>query len=181
MRRRYAAYYHLEMTENLQTRIEQLVAKAEALIPSIPIPDLLPSELSSGQPDWHRFEHSVWRIGEDIRQLILTKKSLRKDASLQAAFVRICTNRNSKRGRQSFIMLLGYKCCQKHAPEIASQLNDSFVVGHVIDTLLKMHAKDFVQEIRPFVDHQVAWIRNKAKAYCKRYGGVAYRDRDAHH
>ena len=161
------------MPEDIRARIKTLVADAEAAIPSTLMPDLPPGQYTQGAPEWHSFEHTIWAIGEDIRQLLQKKKSLRNDDDLQSAFVAISMNRHAKRGRQSFIMLLGYKSCQQHSHSIASQLDDPGVAGHVISTLLKMQAPDFVQEIRRFLDHDIAWIRNKAKEYCGRFADAA--------
>ena len=51
---------------------------------------------------------------------------------------RLC--RNLRRGRQSFIMLLGFKAAEPFAGEIAHDLRDRDVDGHVLDTPLKMRA-----------------------------------------
>ena len=161
------------MTEDIRLRIKTLVADAEAAVPSTPKPDLPPGQYTQGAPEWHSFEHTIWAIGEDIRQLLLKKKSLRNDDDLQSTFAAISVNRNAKRGRQSFIMLLGYTSCQQYSYSIASQLDDPDVTGHVISTLLKMQAPDFVQEISKFLDHDISWIRRKAKAYCGRFSGAA--------
>ena len=61
---------------------------------------------------------------------------------------------------------------EHHVWAIVSHLKDPGVVGHVISTLLKMKAPDFAKEVQPFLEHRITWIRNKAKKYCKRYGGI---------
>jgi len=160
------------MGADARATIVELIMTAQAAIPSRLKPDLPPGKFTGDAPGWYDFEHRIWETGENIRQLLLKKKRLRNDDELQAAFLSISTNRKAKRGRQSFVMLLGYKCCQEHASAIASQLDDSCVTGHVIGTLLKMHAGGFVDQIRPFTKHEIAWIRNKARAYCGRFAAA---------
>ena len=147
-----------------------LAEKAENDIPSELKADLPPGQYTSGAPEWHSFEYQIWDYGEKIRQLLTKDKSLRKDIELQRAFVRVACNPNAKRGRQSFIMLLGYTCCVKFAPDIASQLADPHVDGHVIDTLTKMRCSDFVEKIKPFTSDKTAWVRKAAKQYIQKYG-----------
>ena len=157
------------MSQVVRHQIERLIRDAEALIPANMTPDLPAGEMTSGSPEWHNFEHEIWQVGEKVRQLMTKNASLRTDSTLQSSIAGICSNRNAKRGRQSFLMLLGYKCCQSHARTVASQLNDPCVEGHVIDTLIKMKAPGFVNEIQSFVSHRTPWVRKKAKTYCQRY------------
>jgi hypothetical protein len=153
-----------------RNKIIELVAIAEAAIPSELLPDLPPSQQIKEVPEWHAFEHQIWKRGEDIRQLLAEKKSLRKDPELQRTFLRIACNEKAKRGRQSFIMLLGYAVCAQFAPDISRQLSDPHVAGHAIDTLSKMHCADYVEAIKPYASDKTAWIRNKAKQYVEKYG-----------
>ena len=155
--------------KEIRSRILDLVAKAEAAIPATLLPDLPPARYTSGAPEWHGFEDVVWQQGEVIRQLLVECKSLRKDAGLQSAFLRVACNRKAKRGRQSFIMLLGYSCCSGSAPAIAGQLSDPDVAGHVVDTLTKMRCPDFVQDVEELTNSDTTWVRNKAKRYVERY------------
>jgi len=115
----------------------------------------------SEEVEFHSFEHRIWGIGEQIRQITFSKPQVRKNEKLQEAFLRISINKNAKRGRQSFILLLGYKVCSQRASDIVSQICDKRVSGHVIDTLLKMQASGFVKDVMPFQNSDRAWIRNK--------------------
>ena len=158
------------MTSEVRDRIVELVAEAEALIPDHRHPDL-PVGVHSKSPEWHSFEHRIWGIGELIRQELLKKKSLRKDEELQRAFARVGCNPFARRGRQSFVMLLEYKCCAGQAPGIADQLGDQDVAGHAVSTLLKMQAPGYAREIEPFVTAaKAAWVRKTARRYVERYG-----------
>ena len=95
--------------------ILEKIKEAESLIPGSYIPNLMPTELIKNVPAWHHFEHEIWKIGEEIRLLLLDVPSLRKDQDIHTGIIRIAVNRNAKRGRQSFIMLLGYKFCRHYA------------------------------------------------------------------
>jgi len=152
-------------------QILALIEKAEKAIPSELKADLPPGQYTSGAPEWYDFEYQIWDYGEKIRQLLTENKSLRRDIELQRAFVRVACNSNAKRGRQSFVMLLGYVCCAQFAVDIASQLTDPCVDGHVIDTLTKMRCSDFVEDIKPFTTDKTAWVRKAAKQYIQKYGG----------
>ncbi len=58
-------------------------------------------------------------------------------------------------------------CC--YANQIVVLLSDDSVNGHVIDTLFKMDAKEYVEQIEPFLTHKQTWIRNEAKRYVRKY------------
>jgi len=157
------------MMSDVRQQITELLRQAEEAIPQRLKPDLPPGEHTSGAPEWYGFEHSIWALGEDIRQLLLKSKSLRSDLELHRAILRVATEPKAKRGRQSFIMLLGNAACLQFASQIADQLPDPHVCGHAIDTLTKMKCPDYVEAIEPFTRDKTTWIRNKAKRYIERY------------
>ncbi len=146
-------------------KADKLISQAEKLIPKILEPDLPPAKLNPDVPDWHDFEHKIWRFGNDLRLLIKENPTLKKEDGLFQRILKICTNRNAKRGRQSFMMLFESKQYSKFAAELITQLDDEFVDGHVICAIQKMHAAGFDCEIKPFTEHKHAWIRNAAKKY----------------
>ena len=80
---------------------------------------------------------------------------------------------NLRRGRQSFVMALGFTGAAHLAPRVARFLADPDVDGQVIDTLLKMRAPGFVAAVRPLLTDTHAWIRNLAKKYVARYSPAA--------
>ena len=88
------------------TRINNILLSAEHLVPQENLPDLPFMELAPTVHDWYGFEHTLWNFGENIRQLILTE---RKDLNVEqiARVCRIYADTKAKRGRQSFVMLLG--------------------------------------------------------------------------
>ena len=153
----------------IKQQIINLLNKADELIPSELLPDLPPTKYSSGMPESHSFENSIWMFGEEIRHLFIKSKSLKKDRELQSRICSIACNPKGKGGRQSFIMLLGNVASTDFAPQIAQQLTDSDVDGHAISTLLKMKCPNYVEEIKPFTDSKIAWVRNEAKRYIERY------------
>jgi hypothetical protein len=157
--------------EDTREQIIDLITQAEKAIPPEQVEDLPPAPYSSGAPEWHAYEHTVWQCGETIRQLLSKKTSLRRNSDLQDGFMRVACNAKAKRGRQSFVMLLGYTSFAHRAPELIGQLTDPCVTGHVIDTLLKMRCDDYVTRVQPFTAHITAWIRKKAITYVERYGG----------
>ncbi|WP_299438312.1 hypothetical protein [uncultured Aquimarina sp.] len=151
-------------------KILELIKKAESLTPKKVEMDLEPIDGFPDVPNWHKYESDIWRIGEEIRQIIITKKTLRKDEEINDLIIKFCLNKNSKRGRQSFILLLGYKHLSKYASQLINMINDKFVNGQIIDTVYKMQAVGFEKEIRPFLTDKHIWIRKLAIKYIEKYG-----------
>ena len=152
-------------------QINELLTAAEALIPEKE-PGDLPFMMDA--PDvraWHRFELALWNKGEAIRQLIL-KSRKEPDTEQIRRICRICTDPFAKRGRQSFILLLGKKRFADHASLIAAQLPDDDVAGQVIITLYQMGCSGYLAQIEPFTKHDRAWIRNAAKKYVDKYSRI---------
>lgn len=148
--------------------IDKLLLTAEKLIPLTLLPDQPPGKYSD-QPEWYMFEHDIWKLGEQIRLFLVENKKYKLNDSQLKRINQIATNKNAKNGRQSFIMLLGYKKYQSYSSDIASQIYDSNVAGQVIDTLLKMQAPGYGEIIRPFTTSKFLWIKKKAKKYIERY------------
>jgi hypothetical protein len=122
-----------------------------------------------GIPKWYDFEMKVWELGEKVRQKLEKCKPLWKDKELLDLFLPICLNENAKRGRQSFIMLFWFKHCEPYSSRIITQINDDFVTGHVIQGLNKMKASGYLEIVRPFTNHKIAWIRNQAKKFVSQF------------
>ena len=154
--------------EEFNSRIKELLTSAEALIPTTVLPDLPFMKQAPTVPDWYEFEQRLWEIGEDVRQLTVTENKALSQEHIETV-CRICTDPKAKRGRQSFVMLMGKKRYSDHASRIVTVLTDKDVDGHVISTLCKMGASQYVEEIKPYTTHPVAWIRNEAKKYVKKY------------
>lgn len=67
-------------------------------------------------------------------------------------------------------MLLGKKRYVSYAHNIIVVLTDEDVVGHVISALYKMGASQYIEQIKPYTNHAITWIRNEAKRYVQKYG-----------
>lgn len=155
--------------DEFNAQINKLLLSAEALIPKENLPDLPYMEQAPKVHNWYDFEHELWGIGEDIRQLIVAEhKDLNPEQINRVC--KICVNVCAKRGRQSFVMLLGKKRYVPYADRIAAVLTDEDIDGHVISTLYKMGATQYVDQIKPYSTHSITWIRNEAKRYVQKYG-----------
>ncbi|MDY6171642.1 MAG: hypothetical protein SPH94_00405 [Fusobacterium necrophorum] len=152
--------------ENFDSKIDSLLKNAEQKIPNEDLPTLLPIEYLPNISKWHTFEHELWNIREIIRQTIHDEqKNLNVE---QADRVRqICLNPNAKRGRQSFVMLLSRKRYFAYADRLINLLQDVDVSGHVLDSLYKMRALQYHEEVKPLLNSEYTWISNLAKRYMK--------------
>ena len=154
--------------KSFDQQLETLLKKAEDKIPNEKLPDLPFMELAPDVHDWYMFEHEIWEIGEEIRQLIFNNKKVLTDSQI-ARIINICLDEKAKRGRQSFVLLLGKKAYQKYSDKIVPLLNSDDIDGQVVDTLYKMQAGQYVDKILPFTNHKRTWIRNIAKKYIQKY------------
>lgn len=149
-------------------QVDMLLAKAEHTIPREVPPDLPSTKNTSGVPAWHDFEFTIWNTAEEIRQLSSASKKTFHKGQLDR-IVGICLNPNAKRGRQSFVMLLGKTKYCDYSSSLIALLDDEDVNGHVIDTLYKMRAAGYAALIAPFLNHRQTWIRNAAKKYVQKF------------
>ena len=122
-----------------------------------------------GNFTWYDFEIKVWELGENIRQLFLQNPKLKRDKDVLNEILNVIKTKNLRRGRESFVLLLGFVDAKYLAPEIAAFLEDKDINGHVLIALLKMKAKDYTDKVKPLINSDVTWIRNLAKRYCERY------------
>lgn len=107
-------------------------------------------------------------LQDTLRQFLLENKN-KLNVSQIERIVKICLDKRAKRGRQSFVMLLGKKMFSEYAEQIVSLIDDDDVDGQVIDTLYKMGATGYADLIEPFLSHNRTWIRNEAKRYIQKY------------
>ena len=154
--------------ENTEDEILKIIQETKVLIPEVFL-DNLEIDSMSNQPKWYPFESQIWKNGERIRQLFLTDKKLRNKESVFDKLFEIATNRNAKRGRQSFIMLFGSVKHSKYSSQLIKQIDDNSVDGQIIDTIYKMKVTEFTKEIKPFTNHDFTWIRNIAKKYIEKH------------
>lgn len=151
----------------MKEEILNLIEKTKSIIPN-KLEEDLEIESFSKQPKWYSFEHQIWKNGEEIRQKLLIDKKLKKDEEIFDKLLTIATNRNAKRGRQSFILLFGSVKYAKYSSDLIKHINDGFVNGQVIDTIYKMRVYNYVEEIKPFCNSQITWIKNIAKKYIEK-------------
>ena len=139
------------MTKEEATKgIKKIVEKTLKLIPTTYEADLLPTKLLPNVPNWHCYERAIWQNGESIRQILCEHKTLRKNKELLNLFLTIALNRNAKRGRQSFIMLFGYKHCSGYADSFIKQIDDNSVNRHIIKTLNKMKVGQYASLLETY-------------------------------
>ncbi|MDT8069153.1 MAG: hypothetical protein ROO76_13390 [Terriglobia bacterium] len=77
--------------------------------------------------------------------------------------------RNLRRGRQSFIIAMGYTSARQYAAGLVPMLSDVDVDGQVLHTLLKMKAPGFASDVRPLQKSDKTWIRRLANKYLDRF------------
>lgn len=150
--------------------IETGCAQALSLAPDQFLADLPSPELLAGAPAWYPFELQAWQIGESIRQVLARNRKLRADPGVQSMLLRVIHQRNLRRGRQSFVFGLGYKCAQPHAPHIVAFLKDPDIQGQVLDSLIKMRASGFTDQVTPLLEARYMWIRALARKYLRMLG-----------
>lgn len=148
-----------------EERVFALCDHALGLAPPQLLPDLPASKEAFGTiPQWHAFESEAWPIGEHIRLGLVQHCKMRKlTVFMKIAEVAQC--KNLRRGRQSFIMAMGYVPARDCAPGLIPLLSDPDVDGHVLHTLLKMKATCYRTDVEPLLKSQKAWIRRLAKKY----------------
>jgi hypothetical protein len=142
---------------------------AKALAPAEVPPDQPPDPTLNGVPAWYRFEWDAWPMGEAIRQSFQSTPSLKRDRRVLDAVLDVVRHRQLRRGRQSFVMALGFAGAAAYAPALAELLVDPDVDGQVLDTLLKMRVAGYGEVVAPLLDARHAWIRKLARRYLDRY------------
>ena len=153
---------------DFDNQLDKILSEAESIIPNENLPDLPFIPEAPDVHDWYRFEHDLWDKGERIRELILNSKKKPNSDQIKR-ICDICTNPFARRGRQSFVMLLGKKCYAQYASVIVPFLSDDDIDGYVVDTLYKMGTPDYTSRIQPLTKHKRTWIRIIAKKYIDKY------------
>lgn len=149
------------------SQIHQLLTEASAEIPIDPLPDLPGLPSFPEVPQWHPHEHILWKIGEQMRQLMAESGNHLNDDHIDAV-LQICRNPNAGRGRQSFVLLLGKVRYARFADAIVPLLQDPDVCGQAVNTLYKMKASGHTDAVRPLLDHEQTWIRKEARRYLQK-------------
>ena len=76
-------------------------------------------------------------MGEEVRQTFKKWPRLKRDPAAAESAMEVVECANLRRGRQSFVMAIGFTAAAHLAPRVARFLNDADIDGQVIDTLLK--------------------------------------------
>jgi hypothetical protein len=74
-----------------------------------------------------------------------------------------------RRGRQSFVMAIGFVSARPYAERLSKFASDPDIDAQVVDTLLKMKAPGFRDKVEPLLASKMTWIRNLAKRYISLY------------
>lgn len=149
--------------EKFDKIINELLTKVQKLIPT-ENPDQNVINIALKAPEWLEFEYKIWNIGENIRKNILRANRKLDETQIQK-ILEICKNSNAKKGRQSFVMLLGKTAYKNHAQELIALLNEEEINGYIVSTIYKMKAVGYKNEIAPFLNSSNVWVRNIAKKY----------------
>jgi hypothetical protein len=154
---------------------EEVVATCELAIGLAPLEWLadLPSPErvagSLGLRQWHAFERDTWPIGEAIRRAFVQFPKLKKRTALIGKVVEVATHRNLRRGRQSFLMAMGFVYASQYAATLVPFLRDSDVDGQIVHTLLKMRASGYARVVATLLGSKEAWKLLLARKYIERY------------
>ena len=149
----------------VRKEIEGQLLLARALIPDRIAERVTEDYIGPSIPRLEPWETQVWDIGEKIRQLLATAPALRRDEALGRQFLEISLDRRARGGRQSFMMLLGFKSFAALAKELTSELADDDVCGHVVWALYRAKVRGQWEQVRLLCDHKRTWIRQEARRY----------------
>ena len=96
-----------------------------------------------------------WAIGNSL-SIILDKSSLND-------LLEIVTDKKHGIARQMIVDGLGKYKDKKVIPVLVGLLEDKDVQGHALSALSKLKDPELLPYIKPFVNHEITWIRNTAK------------------
>jgi HEAT repeat protein len=96
-----------------------------------------------------------WAIGNSL-SLILDKSSLND-------LLEISMDKKHGMSRQMIVDGLGKFKDKKLIPFLLKLLEDKDVQGHALSALAKFNDPELIPYIKPFVNHEITWIRNTAK------------------
>jgi hypothetical protein len=167
-------YFHA-MNAAVPKSEEEVLATCEKALCLAPSewPITLPaSKELLGEPEWYSFEHAAWALGESVRRAFVQHPHLKNKPALISKIVEVATCRNLRRGRQSFIMAIGFVAACSYASALTGSLDDQDVDGQVVYTLLKMRAGGFAHAVAPLITSEKTWIKRLAKKYIDRYPSV---------
>ncbi|MFZ7942733.1 HEAT repeat domain-containing protein [Neobacillus sp. 19] len=115
---------------------------------------------SASSPLINEFKNSSnntykWAIGNSL-SLILDKSSLND-------LLEIATDKKHGTARQMIVDGLGKFKDKKVIPVLVGLLEDKDVQGHALSALSRFKDPELIPYIKPFVNHEITWVRNTAK------------------
>jgi len=158
--------HFLHQASPTKNELIEIIASFPLLVENYPEPvALIAPSKKDKKITWFIYEELIWGIGEAFRHILQAKKNLCKEPDLYKAIEKTTVDKTYGKGRQSFIMLLPLFNRFDSTQLLRSLLKDKDIDGHVIYTARKLRIIELQEEIRPFLDCQITWIRNEAKKY----------------
>ena len=105
----------------------------------------------------------VWKTGEQMRQILLKNEKTELSDSQIEKIIGIINNPLAKRGRQTFVWLLGKRKYAELAPRIIDQIYDDDVSLHVFNTIYNMRALGYEKEILDFQERFKLLVADRKK------------------
>lgn len=124
-----------------------------------------------GAEDWLEFEHRMWTLGEDLRELFKKNKKWRGKNDLNDLIALVLLDSAFGKGRQTFALLLGnYGIGGEYDSVLGKVLSDNQVCGHAIKSLNKLKADGYCQPVLNILkEKHPTWIKKAAKKYIKSF------------
>ena len=117
-------------------------------------------------PPWLEGESKLWELGEQLRQLLLRRKSLAQCAELIALLRWVLTCEELGRGRQPFVELVARYDPDATAATFQPLLLDDGLRGQVIAAARRQKLAGLAKDVRSSVkDADPSWIKRAARRY----------------
>ncbi|WP_427875386.1 hypothetical protein [Flavobacterium sp. MMS24-S5] len=113
---------------------------------------------------WYSFEYDIWRLGENLRNII-KKKNFKKSARVEKAIIEVLMNNRYGKGRETFALLVGEFKFHLSEKQVQTLLEDKEVYGHLIVSLRKLRMKGFDEKMKIIINSEKGWIKTEAKKY----------------
>ena len=84
-------------------------------------------------------------------------------------YLKIIENKSYGINRQMVVLLVGKSKKPEVIPVLKRLLDDKDVYGHALEALANFKGDEIQEIMERYTDHNVTWIRNKAKRYLKKH------------
>ena len=115
-----------------------------------------------------QFEDVIWALGEGFRHVLKRSPKLRQHPTLFKHIGALCLDTNNRKGRESFMMLLGQYGGPNQVPMLVSLLADPEVEGHALLGLRSLKAPGGREAAKRLLSDGNAWKRTEAKKYLRK-------------